>query len=72
MSQISRRTMLLRAAVGAAVAFLPARVTANAQPINESGFVPIGRIDQWIAIQGQEDANPAILFLVEMGRRLPV
>jgi pimeloyl-ACP methyl ester carboxylesterase len=63
MSQISRRTMLLRAAVGAAVAFLPARITANAQPIDESDFVPIGRIDQWIAIQGQEDANPAILFL---------
>ena len=62
-TKISRRTMLLSAAVGAAAAILPARAAAIGQPIDESGFVPIGGIDQWVAIQGQEDANPVILFL---------
>ena len=36
---------------------------AAPSPINESGFVSIGGIEQWIAIQGQDRRNPAILFL---------
>jgi pimeloyl-ACP methyl ester carboxylesterase len=31
--------------------------------INEQGFVHIGGIDQWIAIQGSDAKNPVILFL---------
>jgi pimeloyl-ACP methyl ester carboxylesterase len=60
---VTRRTMLLAVAAGAAAPFLPARVTANVQLIDESGFVPIGGIDQWIAIGGQDNRNPIILFL---------
>jgi pimeloyl-ACP methyl ester carboxylesterase len=63
MAKISRRTMLLATAACAAAPFLRARVTANAQLIDESRFVPIGGIDQWVAIQGQDDRNPIILFL---------
>jgi pimeloyl-ACP methyl ester carboxylesterase len=36
---------------------------AAAAPLDESGFVRIGGIDQWIAIRGQDRRNPAILFL---------
>jgi pimeloyl-ACP methyl ester carboxylesterase len=32
-------------------------------PIDESGFVRIGGIDQWIAIEGRDRQNPAIVFL---------
>jgi proline iminopeptidase len=31
--------------------------------IDERGFVTIGGIDQWIAIQGESSSNPVILFL---------
>jgi pimeloyl-ACP methyl ester carboxylesterase len=34
-----------------------------AEPIDESGFVRIGRIDQWISIQGHDQSNPVILYL---------
>lgn len=34
-----------------------------ADGINETGFVQIGGIEQWIAIQGRDRANPVILFL---------
>jgi pimeloyl-ACP methyl ester carboxylesterase len=38
---------------------------AGATPltVDERGFVGIGDIDQWIAIQGQDAAKPVILFL---------
>jgi pimeloyl-ACP methyl ester carboxylesterase len=36
---------------------------AATRGIDESGFVPIGGIDQWISIQGRDVTNPAILFL---------
>ncbi len=31
--------------------------------VDESGFVSIGSIDQWISIQGQDAGNPALLYL---------
>ncbi len=40
--------------------------TAHAQPvasIAEDGFVPIGGIEQWVAIRGRDRSRPAILFL---------
>ncbi len=36
---------------------------AAARGIDESGFVSIGGIDQWISIQGRDTANPVILYL---------
>lgn len=36
---------------------------AAGKEVDESGFVPVGGIDQWIAIQGRDSANPAVLYL---------
>jgi pimeloyl-ACP methyl ester carboxylesterase len=36
---------------------------AAARGIDESGFVPIGAIEQWISIRGRDTANPVILYL---------
>jgi pimeloyl-ACP methyl ester carboxylesterase len=61
MLEISRR-----ACVGAAAAAPMAigrRGWAAERSIDEQGFVRIGGIDQWIAVQGQNRTNPAILFL---------
>jgi pimeloyl-ACP methyl ester carboxylesterase len=54
-----------RQALGLAGAALlgAGRAWARDGSIDESGFVPIGGIDQWIAIQGQDARNPVILFL---------
>jgi pimeloyl-ACP methyl ester carboxylesterase len=40
-----------------------ARPAPAAAPIDEQGFVTVGGIDQWIAIQGSDIRNPVILFL---------
>jgi len=32
-------------------------------PIDESGFVSIGGLEQWIAIRGRDAGNPAVLYL---------
>jgi pimeloyl-ACP methyl ester carboxylesterase len=32
-------------------------------PIEEAGLVPIGGIDQWVAVRGRDRSRPAILFL---------
>jgi pimeloyl-ACP methyl ester carboxylesterase len=56
---VSRRDLL----IGAGAAALSVRTASAASPIDETGFVPIGGIDQWIAIQGQDRANPVILYL---------
>lgn len=40
-----------------------AAIAADTQAISESGFVPIGGIEQWIAIRGQRADNPAIVSL---------
>lgn len=58
---ISRRG-LLSGAAGVPL-WLASRPASAATPINESGFEKIGGIDQWIAIQGADQRNPAILFL---------
>jgi pimeloyl-ACP methyl ester carboxylesterase len=42
---------------------LLARPALAASAIDEQGFVPIGGIDQWIAVKGSDTGNPAILFL---------
>lgn len=39
------------------------RASAKARGIDETGFVPIGGIEQWVAIQGSDVRNPVILFL---------
>jgi pimeloyl-ACP methyl ester carboxylesterase len=52
-----------RAFTGGMAALLLARPGLAATPIDEQGFVSIGGIDQWIAIQGSDLRNPVILFL---------
>ncbi len=62
MAKITRREMLLATTAATAAPFF-IRATANAQSVDESGFVFIGGIDQWIDMQGQNGRNPIILFL---------
>jgi pimeloyl-ACP methyl ester carboxylesterase len=59
-TQISRRTVF---AMGVGGSICLASRSLAAETIDESGFVSIGGIDQWVAIQGQHVRNPAILFL---------
>jgi pimeloyl-ACP methyl ester carboxylesterase len=52
----------------ALVSFLRARnekqfAIRSARGIDEAGFVPIGGIEQWVTIRGQDRANPLLLFL---------
>jgi pimeloyl-ACP methyl ester carboxylesterase len=63
MVTLSRRSVLVGAGATAAASLFSGRVTADAQPIDESGFVPIGGIEQWVGIQEQDERNPIILFL---------
>jgi len=37
--------------------------TGFGSPIDESAFVPIGGIDQWISIRGEDSANPVLLVV---------
>lgn len=60
--KISRRDLLNFASAPAAIA-LASAARAAPRPIAESGFVPIGGIEQWIAIRGRDRTRPAILFL---------
>lgn len=60
-SIISRRCLLALGSIGCLC--LSSRSWAAAKPIDESGFVPIGGIDQWVAIQGRDASTPAILYL---------
>lgn len=36
---------------------------AQSQPINEEMFVPIGGVEQWITISGEDSTKPVILFV---------
>ena len=52
----------------ALVSFLRARnveqfAIRSPNGIDESSFVPIGAIEQWVTIRGQDRANPVLLFL---------
>lgn len=58
---ISRRSLLQGAAGGSLL--LAGRSIAADASIDEAGFVRIGGIDQWIAVQGRNIRNPIILFL---------
>jgi len=60
MTDFSRRKMMAFAAGGALG--LGTRAFA-ATGIDETGYVKIGGIKQWIAIQGRDRANPVILYL---------
>lgn len=40
-----------------------AELSISSHAINEEMFVPIGGIDQWITIKGQDRRNPIVLFL---------
>jgi pimeloyl-ACP methyl ester carboxylesterase len=61
MANFSRRR-LMQMAIGGSLGFA-ARAAAATEAIDETGFVKIGGIDQWIAIQGQDRRNPVILYL---------
>jgi pimeloyl-ACP methyl ester carboxylesterase len=60
MAKVSRRHAL---AIAGGSLLLSGRAFAKDGAIDESRFVSIGGIDQWIAIQGQDARNPVILFL---------
>jgi pimeloyl-ACP methyl ester carboxylesterase len=49
--------------VAAVPALLTGRSYASAGGIDESGFVPIGGIEQWIAVQGRHIEDPVIVYL---------
>jgi len=61
MHTVSRR-FVLDVAVSSPLLFMkPALGTPKA--IDESGFIRIGGIDQWISIRGTDSCNPVIVFL---------
>jgi pimeloyl-ACP methyl ester carboxylesterase len=60
MLNLSRRKAI--AITGGSLLFA-GHASAAGTAIDESGFVTIGGIDQWIAVQGQDIRNPVILFL---------
>ncbi|MGZ5922244.1 MAG: hypothetical protein ACXWLT_10800, partial [Rhizomicrobium sp.] len=59
--KIGRRTVIAGLAGTAVLA--GAGAASAADPIDERGYVSIGGIDQWVAIQGEDRANPVILYL---------
>jgi pimeloyl-ACP methyl ester carboxylesterase len=58
----TRLQFIRTAGTATALALFGARVRA-ANGIDESGYVRIGGIDQWVAIAGDDTSNPAILYL---------
>jgi pimeloyl-ACP methyl ester carboxylesterase len=59
METLSRRSLLL----GSGATLLCSGEAFASGAIDEQGYVLIGGIDQWIAIQGADSAMPAILYL---------
>lgn len=49
--------------VAAVPALFPEAGSASTRAVEETGFVRIGGIDQWIGIQGNDVRNPVLLFL---------
>jgi pimeloyl-ACP methyl ester carboxylesterase len=60
-ANMTRRQAIGLVAAAPALFSTPAR--AKARRIDETGFVRIGEIDQWIGIQGNDAHNPVILYL---------
>jgi pimeloyl-ACP methyl ester carboxylesterase len=60
---MATRLDFLEIVAAAALTGTPNSPAAASQGIDESGFVPIGGIEQWIAIQGSDVNNPALLYL---------
>jgi pimeloyl-ACP methyl ester carboxylesterase len=42
---------------------LNAACRAPGQPVDEAGYVPIGGIQQWVVVEGQDCANPVVLIV---------
>jgi hypothetical protein len=42
---------------------LTACVTTSSRPVEESGYFPIGGIDQWVTLRGSNARNPVLLLL---------
>ncbi len=61
MLPVSRRTSVRLAAGGAISMARPSIAAGN--PIDDSAFVRIGDLDQWIGIQGRVASNPVVLYL---------
>jgi hypothetical protein len=59
----TRRRLLSLATLPAAIALAPVAVRASPRPIAEESFVPIGGIEQWVAIRGRKRSRLPILFL---------
>jgi pimeloyl-ACP methyl ester carboxylesterase len=45
------------------IALISFSLAAQTVPINEEKFIPIGGIEQWVTIHGDDSANPVLLFL---------
>ncbi|MBA9078657.1 alpha/beta hydrolase [Rufibacter quisquiliarum] len=43
--------------------FFSGRLAAQTKSIHEQKFIPIGGIEQWVTISGEDKTNPVILFL---------
>jgi pimeloyl-ACP methyl ester carboxylesterase len=59
MEKLNRRSLLL----GCGATLMCSRGSFASGTIDEQGYVPIGGMEQWIAIQGEDSTNPAILYL---------
>jgi pimeloyl-ACP methyl ester carboxylesterase len=60
---LTRRRFLSLSVVPAAIALLPRAAWSLLEPIEEDRFLPIGGIEQWIAIRGRNRSRTALLFL---------
>jgi pimeloyl-ACP methyl ester carboxylesterase len=60
--RISRRRAMTLLSVSAASTLVP-NTWASPEPITEEAFVPIGGIEQWVAIRGRDRSRTPILFL---------
>ena len=59
--EISRRRLLSLMGVSVAGAFAP--LWASPEPITEEAYVPIGGVEQWVAIRGRDSSRTPMLFL---------
>jgi pimeloyl-ACP methyl ester carboxylesterase len=59
MEKLNRRSLLF----GCGATLLCSRGAFASGAIDEQGYAPIGGIEQWIAVQGEDSTNPAILYL---------